>query len=300
VFSLGGEEVTAPVSVTAQQAEDDDECPILNLELGPISLDLLGLQVDTSPICLEVTATDDEGLLGSLLCDLTGGDFLDGILDLGGILDELGGQANRLLNRLEGVLDGLFSQQFDVTGVFGESVSSTDVGALQNGDVCDILNLSLGPVDLDIPLLGVNVYLHDCDDGPVTVDVTADPTGGVLGSLLCGLADGIDLDGLNLDDLIDRVGGLLDTLIDRAGDLDELTDRQLDRLTDRIDRILGQLADGAPIDRVFDRLENVIERTLDRIDDSDRLDRVFDRLERTIDQLGRVFDRLGDLLGRLV
>jgi hypothetical protein len=41
----------------------------------------------------------------------------------------------------------------------------------QNGRKCAILNLELGPVDLT--LLGLNVHLDDCDDGPVTVDITA-------------------------------------------------------------------------------------------------------------------------------
>src|SRR5688572_15789388 len=43
-------------------------CPILDLSLGPINLSLLGLNVDTSPICLAITANQGGGLLGDLLC----------------------------------------------------------------------------------------------------------------------------------------------------------------------------------------------------------------------------------------
>ena len=52
---------------------------------------------------------------------------------------------------------------------------------------CDILNLSLEPIDLT--LLGLEVTLDNCDTppGPVTVDITAVPSEGLLGSLLCAL-----------------------------------------------------------------------------------------------------------------
>lgn len=52
-------------------------CDILFLDLGPIFLDLLGLQIDLSEIVLDVNAVPGSGnLLGNLLCSLTG--LLDG------------------------------------------------------------------------------------------------------------------------------------------------------------------------------------------------------------------------------
>src|SRR5690349_4308796 len=50
-------------------------CSVLDLTLGPINLALLGLHVDTSPICLSLTAFQGQGLLGDLLCGLAGGDL---------------------------------------------------------------------------------------------------------------------------------------------------------------------------------------------------------------------------------
>ncbi|WP_331234966.1 hypothetical protein [Natronorarus salvus] len=48
---------------------EEGECPILTLDVGPIFLDLLGLQVDLSRIELDITAVAGEGnLLGNLLC----------------------------------------------------------------------------------------------------------------------------------------------------------------------------------------------------------------------------------------
>ena len=55
-------------------------CSILSLALAPIDLDLLGLHVDTSPICLVITAVPG-GLLGDLLCDLADAFGLVGNLD---------------------------------------------------------------------------------------------------------------------------------------------------------------------------------------------------------------------------
>jgi hypothetical protein len=47
-------------------------CDILHLDLGPLNLDLLGLQVDLSRIVLDITAQSGAGnLLGNLLCAVT-------------------------------------------------------------------------------------------------------------------------------------------------------------------------------------------------------------------------------------
>src|SRR5215207_10470833 len=47
---------------------------------------------------------------------------------------------------------------------------------------CDILHLELGPLDLD--LLGLEVHLNQ-----IVLDIDADPTGGLLGALLCAVAN---------------------------------------------------------------------------------------------------------------
>jgi hypothetical protein len=62
-------------------------CPILDLDIGPIFLNLLGLVIDLSPINLDIFAQPGPGaLLGNLLCALVG--LLDGIV-LGAILDAI-------------------------------------------------------------------------------------------------------------------------------------------------------------------------------------------------------------------
>jgi hypothetical protein len=55
--------VTIPTQVV------DPTCDILHLDLGPLSLNLLGLQIDLSRIVLDITAQSGPGnLLGNLLC----------------------------------------------------------------------------------------------------------------------------------------------------------------------------------------------------------------------------------------
>lgn len=53
--------------------DSSGECPILTLDVGEIFLDLLGLQVETSTIEIDITAVAGEGnLLGNLLCAVAG------------------------------------------------------------------------------------------------------------------------------------------------------------------------------------------------------------------------------------
>ena len=54
----------------------------------------------------------------------------------------------------------------------------------QTQQLCQVLDLTLGPLDLS--LLGLIVHLDT-----VHLDIDADPAGGLLGQLLCGLAGGV-------------------------------------------------------------------------------------------------------------
>jgi hypothetical protein len=58
--------------VTAAQtnvAVGETTCDILHLDLGPLDLNVLGLQIDLSRIVLDITAQAGAGnLLGNLLC----------------------------------------------------------------------------------------------------------------------------------------------------------------------------------------------------------------------------------------
>jgi hypothetical protein len=96
-------------------------------------------------------------------------------------------------------------------------------GSPGSDPACDILNLSISPIHLD--LLGLVVDLDNCDGGPVTVDLTGVP-GDLLGDLLCSVA-GLLNDGGNLGTIL---GGL-------TGD-------QLTMLTEGIRDALNRVFDG--------------------------------------------------------
>lgn len=82
-----------PLDTAATQAT----CDLLHLELGPLSLNLLGLVVNLNQVVLDVDAVAGAGnLLGNLLC--TVGALLDG-----GALGALGG-VSTLLNRILSIL----------------------------------------------------------------------------------------------------------------------------------------------------------------------------------------------------
>lgn len=85
--------LTIPVLVTQQAPVVAQAlCPILHLDLAPLALDLLGLQVDLSRVVLDIGAEPGPGnLLGNLLCTVTG------LLDAPGLLA-------RLLNQILGLL----------------------------------------------------------------------------------------------------------------------------------------------------------------------------------------------------
>ena len=81
-----------PAGLRAAAISAQAVCSILHLDLGPLTLNLLGLQVDLSRVVLDITAIQGAGnLLGNLLCAVAG------------LLDNPGGLA-ALLNQILGAL----------------------------------------------------------------------------------------------------------------------------------------------------------------------------------------------------
>lgn len=74
-------------------------CDILNLVLGPLDLDVLGLQVHLDQVVLDIVAESGAGnLLGNLLCAVAG--LLDPSTPLEGLLDQLVTLLNQILGQL--------------------------------------------------------------------------------------------------------------------------------------------------------------------------------------------------------
>jgi len=88
----------------------------------------------------------------------------------------------------------------------GSNVSDTVLKTVQlpvniTAATCDILHLELGPLDLD--LLGLQVHLNR-----IVLDIDADPTGGLLGALLCAVANLLNVGG-PLADLVALLNQIL-------------------------------------------------------------------------------------------
>ncbi len=84
---------SVPVSVPLTAV--NGSCPILNLTLGPLHLNLLGLHIDLNQVVLNITAQSGPGqLLGNLLCDIAH------LLDNGGTLQAILNDLNQVLTQL--------------------------------------------------------------------------------------------------------------------------------------------------------------------------------------------------------
>lgn len=177
-------------------------CPILDLQIGEIHLDLLGLNVDTSEICLKITAVPGGGLLGDLLCGLANALQIDPAGGLSSFMASLTvAEQNRLLNGLTSMLNQ----------VFGRLTSSNAVSAQDT--VCPILALELGPITLN--LLGLVVELDNCEGGPVELRITAEEGGGLLGDLLCDLTNLLQNGGSQqaINQLLRQIARLIGSLL---------------------------------------------------------------------------------------
>jgi hypothetical protein len=134
-------------------------CNVLNLTLDKLSLNLLGLHVDLDKVVLNITANSRGGVLGSLFCALAGKR-----VPLAKAAVKLTHAANHSGLATHGIRFAVPAQQSS---------------AMAPGP-CQVLDLVLGPLHLN--LLGLIVDLNQ-----VHLQITADPNGGVLGSLLCSL-----------------------------------------------------------------------------------------------------------------
>jgi hypothetical protein len=152
-------------------------CDVLSLTLGPLHLELLGLIVDLNRVVLTIKADSNGGLLGSLLCGLAGG--------AAPTPTAVATTATRLTQVAK--TSGLAASQPLVT----VPLQAPSAHMQQAAAVCTVLDLTLGPLDLN--LLGLMVHLGGGATGtdPLHLTITADPTKGLLGSLLCGLAGGL-------------------------------------------------------------------------------------------------------------
>jgi hypothetical protein len=194
----------APARFRVSQRQRNGRCNILSLRLAPVHLALLGVRVDTSHISLDVTARRRGGVLGRLFCALANAEV-----------------------RFPRAAIARVNRQLDEAPIVTRSRAPVRVATHQG--TCQILNVILGPLHLDLLGLVVDLYGQTKRD-PVRVRITGQPGHGLLGDLLCSLAGGGNVTSLaQLRSLLQSLGV-------------SLTDAQLQGLLTQLG--IGDLAGG--------------------------------------------------------
>ena len=164
---------------------------------GPTSSRAVVGKSDLGKITSEVVGRTSEG-------DRVSGTFTptrfvtrDGVLYAKGFLQGKIHESDGTVTRFSGI------KKMPVKKVNGQS--ATDARTASSAAACDILNLVLGPLDLDV--LGLEIHLQR-----VVLDIVAVPgAGNLLGNLLCAVA-GL-LDGTPLAGLLGQLSTLLNQIL---------------------------------------------------------------------------------------
>jgi hypothetical protein len=171
----------APARFRVSQRQQNGRCNILALRLAPVHLALLGVRVDTSHISLDVTARRRGGVLGRLFCALANAEV-----------------------RFPRAAVARVNRELDDAPIVTRAGAPVRVATHQG--TCQILNLVLGPLHLDLLGLVVDLYGRTISD-PVRVRITGEPGHGLLGDLLCSLAGGGNITSLaQLQSLLQSLG----------------------------------------------------------------------------------------------
>lgn len=160
---------SAPVRFAVVAKASSGRCDVITLRLAPLDLELLGVQVTTSNISLDVYALHGR-VLGDLFCALSHAKVTFP-------------RAARVAHALNARLRGR------PLPVFAASGSMPASAAQAQPQTCQVLKLVLGPLNLDLLGLVVDLYGKTHSD-PVVVTINAQPDKGLLGQLLCGVAGG--------------------------------------------------------------------------------------------------------------
>lgn len=177
-----GEAQAARKNVTLAVAAQRGRCHVLTLTLDDLQLDLLGLRVDLSEVNLRIYGIprgEGSGILGRLFCTLS-----RSTIRLGRGADA--SQAKKVVRSLNSRLEKKPMRVMRASAVLASEDSAS---AAQAAPSCRVLNLILGPLDLN--LLGLRVELFGPNRrSPVTLTITSFPGQGVLGDLFCSLSGG--------------------------------------------------------------------------------------------------------------
>jgi len=182
---------SAPVRFSVAAARRGRRCNVITLRLAPLDLELLGAQVTTSHISLDVYARRGR-VLGDLFCALSHAKVTFP-------------RSARVARALNSRLDGRSLPAFSASSSLPASTAQAQP------QTCQVLKLILGPLHLDLLGLVVDLYGKTRSD-PVIVTINGQPDKGLLGQLLCGLAGGGGVTNLaGLQSLLSGLGVNLST-----------------------------------------------------------------------------------------
>jgi hypothetical protein len=176
-----GQSQAARRNVTLGVVAQRGRCHVLTLTLDDLQLDLLGLRVDLSEVNLRIYAVrrgEGSGILGRLFCALS-----RSTIRLG--RGASAAQAEKVVRSLNTRLKHRPMRALRASA----TLSDAGAQAAQAAPSCRVLNLILGPLDLN--LLGLVVELYgENRRSPITLSITSFPGQGVLGDLFCSLSGG--------------------------------------------------------------------------------------------------------------
>jgi hypothetical protein len=151
-------------TMVALSASTGGGCRVLHLDLKELTLTLLGLRAHLDRVVLDVTGDAKGGVLGSLFCKLAKAKVASArVADARALTTAVRGHRGHVLR-------------------FTAYLHPAVTGSAAAGTVCPVLDLVVGPLDLQ--LLGLIVDLNR-----VHLNVTATRGAGALGDLFCTLAD---------------------------------------------------------------------------------------------------------------
>jgi len=191
---------TSKVTFKAVAKPRGNRCNVLTLRLAPLDLELLGAQVTTSYISLDVYAIHGR-VLGDLFCGLAHAKVT---------FPRTASVARALNHQLGGQPMHVFSAS-DSFGATAAATGTTGPSGPSGPQSCQVLKLVLGPLHLDLLGLVVDLY-GKTHANPVVVTINAIPSEGLLGQLLCGLAGGTGVTSISgLQNLLSSMGVDLNT-----------------------------------------------------------------------------------------
>jgi hypothetical protein len=187
--SVGGATTRQTVTLAATTGSS---CQVLSLHLDRLNLALLGLRLDVSTVNLKITGNRAR-TLGALFCKLATATRIGNLRSARSAALSL----NRRLRATPLQMVGFNARLYPQTVPAGAGPApepNPAAGTRQaattpapSGPTCPVLDLTLGPLNLDLLGLVVDLYGKTARD-PVRVTAVADPAAGILGKALCQIS----------------------------------------------------------------------------------------------------------------